>query len=202
MGRPPARAADEPDTASRILSAAEAAFAEHGFEGARLGDIAKAAGIRRPSLLYHFSTKHDLYCAVVEGTFEALGAAIAEPLERDDLALEARVEAMFRTFSDVLERRPDAARIVLREVLDGRGPGQDLLRNLAVPLLERVEAFLEREGRGKLRPGLPLRAALLSVVTARFVHAAASEPLAGALLGPLSSDGPSFLRVAFFADGA
>ena len=71
MGRPPA-SRFEIDTPTRILDAAEHAFAIAGLAGARLADIAGAAGIRRPSLLYHFSSKERLYGAVVERAFAVL----------------------------------------------------------------------------------------------------------------------------------
>ena len=65
-------------TPERILLAAEQAFADHGYGPAKLADIARVAGIRRPSLLYHFATKEVLYAAVVSRTFERLGRALAE----------------------------------------------------------------------------------------------------------------------------
>ena len=197
MGAPVARTRGEPDTIVRILRAAEIAFGAQGFDGARLSDIAEAAGIRRPSLLYYFPTKHELYCAVVRGTFEAIATAIAGPLADESQAFESRVVAVFREFSELLDGRPAAARIVLREVLDDRGPGQNLILDMGVPLLERVERFLAQEGEDRLRPGVPLRSALVSLVVARFVQSAASGPLRGALFGT-PEESMAFMKSSLF----
>ncbi len=193
MPRPTAR----PDGATRaqLLGAAEIAFAERGFESTRLSDVAKEAGIRRPSLLYHFPTKLDLYCAVVRSTFEDLGAALTGPLEAPGLLFDARLEALLGAFGSFLDARPAAARIVLRELLDGLGPGRDILLEVAVPLLDRVEGSVAEDGAGHLRPGVPLRTVLLSVIVTRFVRAAAAEPLASALFPP-TDDTWAFLKSA------
>jgi len=56
-------------TSTRILDAAEAHFARHGYGAASLGDIADAVRIRTPSLYKHFASKRELYVAVVERLF-------------------------------------------------------------------------------------------------------------------------------------
>jgi hypothetical protein len=42
-----------------------------------------------------------------------------------------------------------------------------------VPLLERVEAWIREEGGASVRPGLPVRAAILQVAMAALVRSAA-----------------------------
>ena len=63
-----------------------------------------------------------------------------------------------------------------------QGPGRDILLRQVVPLLGLVETFLTVEGRGRLRPGLPVRAAIMQTVSDILLTSAAGslrEPLWG-----------------------
>ena len=95
MGRPLASAAATA-TPERLLDAAEQCFAQ-GYDAARLEDIAAAAGIRRPSLLYHFASKDDLYAAVVRRTFARLGAALLSVMSHSSARQGRPVSSVIRT---------------------------------------------------------------------------------------------------------
>ncbi len=69
-------------TQRAILEAAEALFARRGFPATRLEDVAEIVGIRRPSILYYYPDKAQLYDAV-------LGDVLGGLLERVRDALEA-----------------------------------------------------------------------------------------------------------------
>lgn len=181
MGRPLASAAATA-TPERLLDAAEQCFAQ-GYDAARLEDIAAAAGIRRPSLLYHFASKDDLYAAVVRRTFARLGAALLSVMERR-LEFAARVDSMVDTYASFLADNPAHAQILVRELVDARGPGREILLGEVVPLLDLVERFLLVEGRELLRPGLPVRAAILQVASAIILRSA-SGALQQPLWGPI-----------------
>ena len=68
MPRTPALspARDPQHSRARILAAAHAEFAQHGFDGARVDRIASLAGINKRMLYHYFGNKDDLFCAVLE----------------------------------------------------------------------------------------------------------------------------------------
>jgi AcrR family transcriptional regulator len=71
-GREPARRPGRPKgntaeaTRERILDAAEALFAEGGYDGASMRDVALGAGVKLAVITYHFGLKDQLFEAVVE----------------------------------------------------------------------------------------------------------------------------------------
>ena len=173
MGRPPAGTALTA-TPERLLDAAEDAFARLGLRGARLEDIAAAAGIRRPSLLYHYESKDHLYAAVVRRTFERLGAALMTAMSRP-ADFSARFDDLVANFTAFLAEHAALARIIVWELLDGQGPGRAILLEQVVPLLDLVERFARIEGHGEIRRGLAVRAAILQVASDAVLRAAAAE---------------------------
>lgn len=115
--RQPVRQARGDATRRAILDAAEKIFADMGYAAARLEDVALIVGIRRPSIVYHFPGKQDLYDAVEADIFASMHAftaqrlaTLAEPMERLIGLLDA--------WLDFLVGRPAAARIILRLTAD------------------------------------------------------------------------------------
>jgi AcrR family transcriptional regulator len=189
MGRPRASTVDIA-TPARIVEAAAAEFAQHGFARATLADIARRAGIRRPSLLYHFESKDRLYAAVVRDVFARLTEVLLAPM-RLEAPFEARLEALVRAYAAFLAEHPQHARIVIREVLEDAGPGTTILREQVAPLLGSVVAFLEVAGAGVLRQGLPLQAAVMQVASDMLLQHAAGP--VGAVMWGASSPGRSWM---------
>ncbi len=180
MGRPKA-GAFETETPERLLRSAEQEFARSGLRGSRLEDIARRAGIRRPSLLYHYPTKEALYARVVRRAFARLGRTLLEAMtEEADFARS--VERTAAAFERALTADPSLASLILRELLDGHGPGRAILLEEMVPLLDQVELFVRQHGRRRIRPGLPIRAAILQGASDILLRAA-SGPLRDPLWG-------------------
>lgn len=114
-------------TAARILDAAEAVFAERGFEAASLREIARRAGLQQPGLYNHFASKRDLYAAVLERALAPMAAAMSghRAAARPREAL-AKLPAVM---TDLLLAHPQMAAL-FQQALQGEGsPGQQLMRD-------------------------------------------------------------------------
>lgn len=145
-----------------------------GFDRARLGDIAASVGISRPSLLYHFKSKQELYEAVIRGCFSSLGRFLAERMSSRD-GFHDRFEALVAGFVTFVEENESFAKLVVRELLDGQGPGRAILLRGAVPMLDEIEGFFRAEAGENVPRDLPLRAAILFVASDTLLRRASGD---------------------------
>jgi AcrR family transcriptional regulator len=166
--------ADVGDTRGAVLEAARARFAEHGYDGTRLRDVAADADVDVALVSYFFGSKDGLFSAAMALTFNP--AQLVEDLLRDGI--------------DGLGER--LVRVVLRTLDDPQigSPWLALVRSAATH--ERaagvLRGFVEREVLGRLAaaidaPQPELRAALagsqtVGLMMARYV--VRIEPIAGA----------------------
>jgi TetR/AcrR family transcriptional regulator len=141
-------------TRAEIIAAAEHHFAERGFQDARLGDIAAAVGIRRPSLSYHFAEKHELYTAVIESVFADWWQALPSAG-----GVVERFEAAMGSWVDFVAERPSAARLLLRELANVQPERIGALLHSGGAVVRWLERLIdEGVANGELQPRVePLR---------------------------------------------
>jgi AcrR family transcriptional regulator len=121
-------------TRDTILVVARQRFAERGFSGTSLNDIAEEVGIRTPSLFHHFPSKLALYRAVLldafDDWFELMDQTTTNvPVEQSEGW--AQVERVVRTAFRFFVERPDFVRLARWEALEG---GTVLVEELATVL--------------------------------------------------------------------
>lgn len=151
MDRPLIKVSIRAENERVILEAAETVFAEAGFKGATTAAIAARAGVPKANLHYYFSTKEDLYRAVVERVLTAWLAAASSFDESDDPC-----EALARYIGakmDLARSMPLSSRIWAAEIMRGAPAIQDFLdTTLAQWVAERSRIVRRWIAEGKIRP--------------------------------------------------
>ena len=141
---------EQDDTREKLLAAAHRQFAERGFYGASIAQIAGEVGLTKQALLYHFKRKEDLYSEVLKRISVRLLSA-AEDASTKDATPEQRFEAMILA---IFERAMDYgsdAKVLLRELLDNQRsvtePEEWFFRNFLnylVDALDKAQGQVER----------------------------------------------------------
>jgi TetR/AcrR family transcriptional regulator len=142
---------DVPDTAGStreaIISEARRCFAEHGYDGTSLNDIAAGVGIRRASLLHHFKSKAAIYQTVFELALQDWADRMEQAVASSDgeegwTYVDQVLTVSVRWFAD----NPDFVRLVRHESLSPHSEhlGFDLSDALK-PWFEQSVAYFERE---------------------------------------------------------
>src|SRR3954466_10215064 len=141
---------------ARILQAARGEFAQHGFSAARVQDIAERAGIKHPTLLYHFGTKERLYAAVIEQAMEDWAGMTSLAVTRAPRGF-ARVAALVDAGLEFFASHHDFVVIWRREAIEGGGRLQQAIVEHMRPFFDRAVVFLRAEvAAGRLREHDPI----------------------------------------------
>ena len=151
------------ETKQRILLAASAVFAQKGFDGSRVDEIAEAAHINKRMLYHHFDSKENLYLEVLRHTYNKLstiGAWAIQPKSDPETAIKRAVREYFY----FLACHDEFVRLINWESLntvnyDNRSRPQ--LLDIAEPRLR--EVLQEGQRIGLLRRNLDIRHLLVSI---------------------------------------
>lgn len=135
------------ETRARILQTARDEFAEHGFDGANVRDIAQAAGTTHSMITYHFGSKEELWREAVRDMFALLQQSVLDLSEQEkNLPLQERFRRMVHRYVRYCAAHPEHARITIAETIRGG---------------ERLEWMVREFVRSNHRQTLPLSAELM-----------------------------------------
>lgn len=94
-----------------VLQAATDLFAQRGYDGVSIADIAAASGVAKPSVLYHFTDKETLWKASVDTLWAEVDAFFGERWPRDTPPSRAKLDAMLELFIEASIAWPAYVRI-------------------------------------------------------------------------------------------
>jgi TetR/AcrR family transcriptional regulator, cholesterol catabolism regulator len=150
---------------SQLTREAARLFAERGYHGTSIGDLARALGVQKGSLYAHIASKQDLLYETMREGADAFHAALDEI--PDDLKVGNRIRLALRAHLRVIAEQLDVATVFIREwrYLEGDRAAEFLAERRRYE--ERFRAlFREGRERGELRTDLDEQAAVLLVLSA------------------------------------
>lgn len=141
---------DSNETKEKILAAAKNIFAEKGFSGARMSAIAEIAEVNQALIHYHFSSKEMLYKTlfhrIMGDDSEKMMLLIIEEIKSWDETPPVELCAILYLIISIHTETHDndIQKIINREVADGKGLLNELMREYIIPTLEKIENIINR----------------------------------------------------------
>ena len=155
---------------SELTRQAARLFAEKGYHGTSIGDLAEALGVQKGSLYHHIASKQDLLYETMRDGADAFHAALdAIP---EELPVVEKIRLALRAHLGVVAEQLDVATVFVREWRYLEGERRDEIVRERRRYEERIRALF-REGRelGELRTDLDdATAALLALSAANWAY--------------------------------
>lgn len=119
-------------TKRRILDSAAQVFAEYSYDGARVDEIAKRAGVNKALIYYYYKSKEELLALLFQETRDAVFALFStKEFQAIDYTSIESVSGMTYAILDVLEEKQNIIRIMLMEIAK------------RTPINDRIFTFIE-----------------------------------------------------------
>lgn len=157
----PRRERNAEETKRRILDAAEHEFARKGYDGARLRDVAEAAGVHHALLHHYWGDKEGVFGAVIE---RALGGVSTRALAILETPRDTRelIEQYVATVVDFYAEHPNLVRILHFATLDEGSPAyarcEEIAHRVLLPILNALaESIAEGQRDGVMHADIDPR---------------------------------------------
>lgn len=126
---------------SRILEAALDVFSQHGYRGATLDQIAEAAGLSKPNILYYFDGKEEIHVTLLNQLMETW----LDPLVTLDAGGDPLTEILnyVERKLDMAHELPRESRLFAGEILQGAPRMAPHLQAGLQPLFEEKCAVIQ-----------------------------------------------------------
>lgn len=139
-----------------ILRAATEVFAELGYAGARVDEIARRAGVNKATIYYRIGDKRELYARALHRIVSDLGRRLRQGLKNEEEPIE-NIKTYIRSVWSHLERHPYMAPIMFRELTSmGRHIPDVVIEDVTQIMIQLSRILIEGKDRNILRQTNPI----------------------------------------------
>lgn len=139
-----------------IVDEATKLFAERGYAGASMADLAGRVGLRKASLFHHFASKRLLYATVLERPVAGFAVAIDRALRSTGRSFEDRLDELSASIVNLMAAQPYAARLLVREAMQWTAAETGPVANATLGVMNAAARFLaDGQKEGAVAPGDP-----------------------------------------------
>ncbi|MDH5543057.1 MAG: TetR/AcrR family transcriptional regulator [Nitrospinota bacterium] len=157
----------------KILETARAVFAEKGFDGARVDEIAQKAGVNKATIYYHIGDKEKLYNSVIKNSITAMAESMEENAKGNEeitKKLRAHILSLLKTTGSA----KGFSQLMLREVASGANRiSDDLIDQMFRTFLATSGILGEGARKGELIKVEPMVLHMIIMGSTLFLHASA-----------------------------
>lgn len=125
-------------TQDKLLAISARLFAERGFSGVSMREIARSAGITQAAIYHHFANKEELYIATLEHLYQGPTNELVNVVCQESDP-EVQLEILVSNTLEIFDRHAHFRRIYFRELLEG---DNKRLKLLADGILGEINEFV------------------------------------------------------------
>jgi len=138
-----------PERRAQILEVARRVFGSSGFHEVSMEDVAREAGVTKPTLYDHFPSKKDLYLALIDSDLESLHGRVRAALEASSGNRE-RIRASFQAYFDFVDEHAAGFRLLMQEAIGGDPEVRSRIGRVRSEIAGEVADLIVRESGGLL----------------------------------------------------
>lgn len=177
------------DQRDGILANAAQLFAQRGYSGTSMNDVAEACGVSKPTLYHYVRDKKDLLAHIAQDHVQRLEALVDE-VAQDELAPEQRLRRLIERFVHAYAGAQNEHRVLTEDVrfLDAQDQQRvlDGQRRVVAAFADAVAAV--RPAAAAARMDKPLTMLLFGMINWMFTWLKPQGPLTHADMAPVVSD--------------
>ena len=182
----PIKTPSSPDYRAKIGTVAEALFAERGFDGTSIREIAEQAGATKALIYHYYDSKETLYQTLLEEAVSGVVTQI-EAIAADGTEPEAQIRAVVQALIDAYHDAPHRFQMVQRTIDDHHAVAAVLAERWFSRAHRSVQDIVTRGvRRGELKP-LPVQMVPLAII-GLVIHTLRAQKLVGHMDSKLSGE--------------